>query len=212
MIADTKAAVAEVQALPEVGDGPLGYWGLSMGTIFRAAVRRRTAHRGGGFRADGDRHRRQRRRAAHPLNAAPHCRWQRITMPVLMLMQWSDELVPWQNGLALFDALASTDKRLHINPGRHAAVPREEFDHSVAFLSRTLGRTMGGWRLEARSWRTAPVRRYGSVRFAYSARVVMRRWGTPPIPRQKRCAFCTSALQSDRRPSRRRLPRGSSRP
>ena len=33
-VADWRATLDAVRALPEVGDGPVGYWGLSMGTIF----------------------------------------------------------------------------------------------------------------------------------------------------------------------------------
>jgi len=40
--------------------------------------------------------------------------------------------------LDLFDAIASPDKRLHVQPGAHAAVPAEEFQHSVDFLVKHL--------------------------------------------------------------------------
>ena len=41
----------------------------------------------------------------------------------------------WLEG---FDALASTDKRLHANAGKHVEVPVEEIDAGVAFLARYL--------------------------------------------------------------------------
>jgi hypothetical protein len=50
----------------------------------------------------------------------------RITVPVEFLLQWDDEMVPREVGLALFDAFASREKTLHANPGRHAAVPAFE--------------------------------------------------------------------------------------
>ena len=34
MIEDWQAALEVAQSLPEVGEGPVGYWGLSMGTRF----------------------------------------------------------------------------------------------------------------------------------------------------------------------------------
>jgi hypothetical protein len=49
-------------------------------------------------------------------------------------MQLEDELFDRAGYLAIFDALASDDKRLHANPGLHPAVPYEELDASVDFL------------------------------------------------------------------------------
>ncbi len=54
------------------------------------------------------------------------------------LQQWDDELIPRDNAAALFDAIASTDKRLHAHPGAHAAVPPEEFAFTEAFLAERL--------------------------------------------------------------------------
>ena len=58
-----------------------------------------------------------------------------IHVPVLFIMQLEDELFTREQSLALFDALASADKRLHANPGLHPEVPTEELHHSVAFLA-----------------------------------------------------------------------------
>ena len=57
-----------------------------------------------------------------------------INIPVLFIMQLEDELFTRQDCLALFDALASSDKRLHANAGLHPDVPVEELHHSVDFL------------------------------------------------------------------------------
>jgi len=127
MIVDWKATLEAVQALPEVGEGPLGYWGLSMGTIFglpfvAAEPRVRVAVLGlmGVMGATGD------RLAA---DAA------RITCPVLFLQQLEDELIQRPAVAALFDALGTKDKRLHAKPGAHSAVPPEEFNVSQEFLA-----------------------------------------------------------------------------
>jgi hypothetical protein len=40
----------------------------------------------------------------------------RVTIPLLFLLQWDDEQVPRESGLALFDAFASREKSLHANP------------------------------------------------------------------------------------------------
>lgn len=49
-------------------------------------------------------------------------------------MQLEDVLFTREECLALFDALGTTDKRLHANPGLHPAVPMEELHHAVDFL------------------------------------------------------------------------------
>jgi hypothetical protein len=61
-----------------------------------------------------------------------------VTIPVEFLLQWDDELVPRDSGLALFDAFASGEKTLHANPGRHVAVPAFELESSLRFFARHL--------------------------------------------------------------------------
>ena len=41
--------------------------------------------------------------------------------------------------LALFDALASAEKTLHANPGKHTEVPAFELDSTLRFFTRHLG-------------------------------------------------------------------------
>lgn len=57
-----------------------------------------------------------------------------------MLVQWNDELVARDDAPALFDAIASADKRLHVNPGLHNDVPEEEIRTSEAFFEQHLAR------------------------------------------------------------------------
>ncbi len=126
MTADWTATLQELRALDEVGDGPLGYWGLSMGTMFgspfvaatpdvRCAVL--------GLMGTFD--------DSNPWATAAAG----VTCPVLFLVQTDDELVPPKRALALFQALGSKDKRLHAHPGAHSAIPREEMDASEAFFA-----------------------------------------------------------------------------
>ncbi|MBE1530757.1 dienelactone hydrolase family protein [Actinomadura algeriensis] len=108
-----------------VADGPVGYWGVSLGSAIGvplvAAEPRITAAVFG--------------LAGHePLADAAA----RVTVPVEFLLQWDDELVPRASALALFDAFASREKTLHANPGRHAAVPAFEVESSQRFFSRHL--------------------------------------------------------------------------
>lgn len=62
----------------------------------------------------------------------------RITVPIEFTLQWDDEHIPREAGLALFDAFASTEKTLHANAGRHKEVPRFEADSAVRFFARHL--------------------------------------------------------------------------
>jgi dienelactone hydrolase len=107
--------------------GALGYFGLSMGTamgipFIAAEPRVRCA-------VLGLMHSRSERVCA---DAA------QVRCPVLFIMNLEDERVPRAEGLELFDAIASTDKRLHAHPGRHGAIPEEEMTAAEQFLGKYL--------------------------------------------------------------------------
>jgi dienelactone hydrolase len=119
-----------LQELDGVGaGGPVGVWGMSLGTAigvpFTAAEPRITAAVFG--------------LAGHETLAEAAAT---ITVPIEFVLQWDDELVPRDSGLALFDAFASPEKTLHANPGRHMGVPAFELDSSERFFTRHL--TIGG--------------------------------------------------------------------
>jgi dienelactone hydrolase len=126
MTADWTAVLRELRQLEEVGNGPLGYWGVSMGTMFGAPFVAATPDVRCavlGLMGSLD--------DTNPwTQAAPA-----ITCPVLFLVQTEDELVPTDLALALFRSIGSPDKRLHAHPGAHAAVPVEEIDASEAFFA-----------------------------------------------------------------------------
>ena len=130
MIADWKLATDSVMALDAVGQGPLGYWGLSMGTIYGAPLvaaepRIRVAVLGlMALVGPSEEYKQKIRKAAD-----------NITCPVLFLWQLEDELFPRDRTLDLFDRIASGNKRLHANPGTHAQVPVEELDFSESFIA-----------------------------------------------------------------------------
>ncbi|MBQ1162123.1 alpha/beta hydrolase [Streptomyces sp. A73] len=115
-----------VQQLDHVGAGPVGYWGVSLGCglgipFVAAEPRVRAAVLGlGGVLGQAE--------------AAA-----RITVPVEFLVQWDDERVPREQSLALFDALASTEKTLHANPGKHGEIPGFELESTLRFFARHLG-------------------------------------------------------------------------
>jgi dienelactone hydrolase len=129
MVEDWKATLDALQKLPEIGIAPVGYWGLSMGTMFGlplVAVEPRIEVAVLGLMgpiAGFDR----------LLRDAPD-----VTCPLLFLQQWDDELIPREKSSELFAAIGGRDKRLHANPGLHSAVPTEEFLNTQTFLARYL--------------------------------------------------------------------------
>lgn len=133
----TTNGMAEWRALLDELDGEgtsatYGYWGVSMGTAiglpFVAAEPRVRAAvlglAGLGNRPGSERF----EQAARGL-----------TIPVLLVLQWNDELVSQKSGLALFDAIGSAEKTLHVNPGGHVEIPLFERDAFEEFFLRHLG-------------------------------------------------------------------------
>jgi pimeloyl-ACP methyl ester carboxylesterase len=108
-----------------LASGPVGFWGVSLGSaigIPLAAAEPRISAAVFGL-------------AGHENLAGAAAR---ISIPVEFLLQWDDELIPRESGLALFDAFASPQKTLHANPGRHAAIPAFELAASALFFRRHL--------------------------------------------------------------------------
>jgi len=129
-VPEWRATLDALQAEPGL-DGPVGFWGVSMGSAtgvpLAAAEPRITAAVFG--------------LAGHETLAAAASR---VTIPLLFLLQWDDEQVPRESGLALFDAFASREKSLHANPGRHGDMPMFEVENSLRFLGRHLSPGDGG--------------------------------------------------------------------
>jgi pimeloyl-ACP methyl ester carboxylesterase len=122
------ATLDALQRLPEIGtEGPVGYYGLNMGTAIGvplvAVEPRITAAVFGLHWPDV---------LAEPAS--------RITIPIEFDLQWDDEHIDRQAGLALFDAFASKEKTLHANSGSHKELPRFEADSAALFFARHLGR------------------------------------------------------------------------
>jgi dienelactone hydrolase len=132
------AHVGELTALVDdlistgFSDDRVGYWGLSMGTgiglRFVASEPRIKAAvlglAGLGIGMGGS-----------EFEAAARS----LRVPILFLFQWDDELIARDAGLALFDAIGSTEKTLHVNPGGHVEVPVFENDSAESFFVRHLG-------------------------------------------------------------------------
>src|SRR5712691_8347298 len=100
-IPEWQATIDALTQLDWIGPGPIGYHGLSLGSAIGvplvAAERRITAAILGLM--------------GHETLAEPAAR---ITVPVEFVLQWDDELVPRESGLALFDAIGSAEKTMQI--------------------------------------------------------------------------------------------------
>jgi cephalosporin-C deacetylase-like acetyl esterase len=126
-VPEWQATIDGLTALDWIDAGAIGYWGVSLGCAIGiplvAAEARITAAVLGLM--------------GHETLADPAAK---ITVPVEFVLQWHDEMVPRESGLALFDAIGSAEKTLHANPGRHTDVPRFETDSSQRFFARHLTR------------------------------------------------------------------------
>lgn len=125
-VPEWRAVMDALQQLPEIGaDGPVGYYGINMGTAIgvplTAVEPRITAAVFGQFWPD---------------TLVELAR--RITVPIEFVLQWDDEHISRDDGLALFDAFASAQKSLHANSGKHKELPRFEADSAVRFFARNL--------------------------------------------------------------------------
>jgi len=62
-----------------------------------------------------------------------------ISIPVEFVFQWEDAVAPREHGIALFNAFASAEKTMHINPGGHMDIPAFERASWERFYVRHLG-------------------------------------------------------------------------
>ena len=110
-------------------DAAVGYWGVSMGTAIGVPfVAQEPRVRCALFGLAG-----LRPGATEFADAA-----KRIEIPLQFVFQWEDAVAPRDSGIALFDAFASKEKTMHINPGAHIAIPTFEADAWLAFFQRHL--------------------------------------------------------------------------
>ncbi|MDH6218103.1 dienelactone hydrolase family protein [Streptomyces pseudovenezuelae] len=127
-VPEWRAALDFLQGVEWVGDeDPVGYFGLNMGTAIGVpltAVEPRIKAAVFGLH--------------WPEALAEYAR--QITVPIEYTLQWDDEHIPRESGLALFDAFASEEKTLHANSGGHKELPRFESDSAVRFFVRQLVR------------------------------------------------------------------------
>ena len=126
-----KALLDDLDEERTVSNGHYGYWGLSMGTAIGlpfVATEPRIAAAVLGLAGLGG------RPGAEGLGRLARS----LHVPVLLVEQWDDELVTRDAALALFDAIGSNDKALHVHPGGHIETPLYERDAYDAFFARHL--------------------------------------------------------------------------
>ena len=135
MAADWHAALNLLSGMGDWAVGPVGYWGLSMGTFH-----------GIPFLAREDRVQAAVLGLWGSAGTAP-ATWDRLASaassvrcPLLFLGQLEDQLFAPTGVLELFTALGSRDKRMHVNVGSHGEVPADEYAGTVAFLVERLRR------------------------------------------------------------------------
>ena len=137
MIDDWRATLDALLKLSEVNTSRIGYWGVSMGTMFglpfvatdprvKVAVLGKAGMSGTSVARSGI--------DVHFRAYAPE-----LTVPVLFTIQWDDERFERAGQLELYDRLGSRDKRLHAYPGQHVDNGPEAFDVQAEFLARHLG-------------------------------------------------------------------------
>jgi len=127
MIEDWKKTLDALQKLDEIGNkGPIGYYGVSMGTGFGlpfVAAEPRIKAVVFGLAAA---------RNEETLKLAAQ-----IQCPLLFVWQLDDRMTP-ESVYALIQAFGTKDKRLHANPGGHTQMPLDEFKTVERFLTERL--------------------------------------------------------------------------
>lgn len=132
-----QAVIDAVQKIDNVGPGPIGYWGVSMGTrygvpLVSAEPRVNVAILGlFGLFPEGE---------TAPLETKFAKQAQNISQPLMFVFQRSDTLMTIEQGLALYDAFGSKEKSMHINPGGHTGIPTIERESWKPFFVRHLGK------------------------------------------------------------------------
>lgn len=128
IVADWTTALDFIES--EYGNRRTGYWGLQLGTMmglpFVASDPRISIAVLGLMGNWGP-------------NADDLMKYARsIRCNLRFIVQWDDQKVPRNDSLELFDALATSHKSLHANPGEHSAVPTFEVVGSIEYMARML--------------------------------------------------------------------------
>lgn len=124
-VPEWRTVLDALQELPDVAAGPVGYYGINLGTAIGVPLLVAEPRIGAAVLGQ-----------FWPDTLVPLAR--RVTVPIEFDLQWDDQHIDRQAGLELFDAFASVEKTLHANAGRHKELPRFEADSAVRFFARHL--------------------------------------------------------------------------
>lgn len=126
-VPEWRSVLDALLGLPEISTDGIGFGGMSMGSaIGIPLVAAEPRIRAAVFGLVG---------ASESLVTAAA----QVSVPLRFLLQWDDQLIARDAGLALFDAFGTRQKTLHANPGGHHEVPDSELDSAVRFLADQLG-------------------------------------------------------------------------
>lgn len=130
--ADWVSVLDEVEGLSDVGAGPTGWWGVSMGTSIGlpfVATDERIDCAVLGLAS-----------AVERPGYDDYLGWaKQLSVPLLFLCQRDDAGHPIDRAFELWDLCGSADKTMHLNPGPHVGIPSFEREESVRFFVRHLG-------------------------------------------------------------------------
>lgn len=139
MVADWQATLDALSEMDEIDGSRVGYWGLSMGTMFGlpfvAAEPRVKAAVLGLCGLEGASAVRGHIVPRHIVDAP------KVTVPVQFFAMLDDERFEFSGTVRLFRMLGTKDKRFTAYPGLHGESPAESVDTAIAFLA---GRLRGG--------------------------------------------------------------------
>lgn len=131
MVADWRATLDRLCALPEVDPGAIGWYGISMGTAYglplvAAEPRIRAAVLGmwGTSRVN----------SARLVEDA-----RRVRIPVLFQQKQDDEFFTPEGQVEIYEALASPEKRLAVYEGGHVDPSGAQLADLIGFLAQRLG-------------------------------------------------------------------------
>ena len=128
MTEDWADAIDAVRARDDVNAPRLAYYGASMGSMYGIpflATRSDVVVAALGLLGETE---------ALPITTHIKGLAEKVTCPLYYMVQLDDESFSSEGSVAMFQALGSANKRMHANPGLHAAIPIDEVGYLIQFM------------------------------------------------------------------------------